>query len=404
MSIGTMQEPSRNHGQWLLQPLEITSLLESMETELSYGHNTKLKNRCRYHSIFHCFAPGLPATADLWYFQFHLRNCTRVVPWIWFGGGWCGPWTPVLMGWIQLLELVVGHWGLLMLPGLEVQSRRNITNLHWLRFVVTGSSTTFVGGQRPNGFLQKCASSVRLQTKALKSFSTTTTVKTANGPPRSLGWMSLCQDDSRMHSFVASHEVNNIYLFWLWTLNPRYLYDVFRFVRTCHFTKTFETNIRSTSSVSRFPSWMYQMVLNAHMQPGVILHMQCCIHDTWWDVTINIFPFCVELPCAARWIGRPWCWCRPRSIGPGWGMECQLRLLLCEDLQYFGAGSFGDQLDVAYKDFVAYCKVQKIKHSQPPFLPKMVLWLDQFSLPRLPETVLVFWITKLFARMAWGGF
>jgi len=54
--------------------------------------------------------------------------------------------------------------------------------------------------------------------------------------------------------------------------------------------------------------------------------------------------------------------------------EWQLRILLCEDLGYFGGGTFEQQLDRAYKDFLAYCIRHKIQHSQPPFLPKMVFW------------------------------
>ncbi|CAK9045248.1 unnamed protein product [Durusdinium trenchii] len=48
------------------------------------------------------------------------------------------------------------------------------------------------------------------------------------------------------------------------------------------------------------------------------------------------------------------------------------RLLLCEDFQYYGAGTFAEQLDVAYRDFVGLCRARRIKHSQPPFLPRMV--------------------------------
>ncbi|CAK9056015.1 unnamed protein product [Durusdinium trenchii] len=35
------------------------------------------------------------------------------------------------------------------------------------------------------------------------------------------------------------------------------------------------------------------------------------------------------------------------------------RLLLCEDFQYYGAGTFAEQLDVAYRDFVGLCRVKK---------------------------------------------
>lgn len=49
-----------------------------------------------------------------------------------------------------------------------------------------------------------------------------------------------------------------------------------------------------------------------------------------------------------------------------------LRVLLAEELQYFGAGDFCDQLDAGYKHFVAFCRHRRIQHSQPPFVPKMV--------------------------------
>ena len=51
-----------------------------------------------------------------------------------------------------------------------------------------------------------------------------------------------------------------------------------------------------------------------------------------------------------------------------------LRWLLTEELEYFGPGAFGDQLDAAYKHFVSFCRSQHIRHSQAPFLPKMVTW------------------------------
>ncbi|CAL1132282.1 unnamed protein product [Cladocopium goreaui] len=47
-------------------------------------------------------------------------------------------------------------------------------------------------------------------------------------------------------------------------------------------------------------------------------------------------------------------------------------LLLCEDFEYFGTGTFAEQLDVAYQDFLAFCRSKRIPHSQPPFLPRMV--------------------------------
>ena len=53
---------------------------------------------------------------------------------------------------------------------------------------------------------------------------------------------------------------------------------------------------------------------------------------------------------------------------------CSHRILLCEDLEWFGAGTLQDQLDVAYPRYVRYCKVNKVKQSQPPFTEKMVIW------------------------------
>ena len=50
------------------------------------------------------------------------------------------------------------------------------------------------------------------------------------------------------------------------------------------------------------------------------------------------------------------------------------RLLLTEDLAYFGHGTFAQQLDEAYRAFTAFCKSKKIRHTQPPFTPKMVTW------------------------------
>ena len=42
-----------------------------------------------------------------------------------------------------------------------------------------------------------------------------------------------------------------------------------------------------------------------------------------------------------------------------------------EDLCYFEGGNYGQQLDAAYKSFREFCRLRKIKHSQPPFLPRM---------------------------------
>ena len=52
----------------------------------------------------------------------------------------------------------------------------------------------------------------------------------------------------------------------------------------------------------------------------------------------------------------------------------QLRILLAEELQYFGPGTFDNQIDRAYKHFTSFCRSRKIQHSQPPFTRKMVTW------------------------------
>ena len=44
-----------------------------------------------------------------------------------------------------------------------------------------------------------------------------------------------------------------------------------------------------------------------------------------------------------------------------------IRTMLCEELEYWGPGSFQQQLDKAYQDFVAFCRARKLDQSQPPF-------------------------------------
>lgn len=51
-----------------------------------------------------------------------------------------------------------------------------------------------------------------------------------------------------------------------------------------------------------------------------------------------------------------------------------LRLLLCEDLLFFGGGAFDQQLDRAYANFLGFCRARRIPHSQPPFIPRMAAW------------------------------
>lgn len=45
--------------------------------------------------------------------------------------------------------------------------------------------------------------------------------------------------------------------------------------------------------------------------------------------------------------------------------------MLTDELVYWGQGSLQTKLDEAYKDFVGYCRVHKLCHSQPPFKVKM---------------------------------
>lgn len=65
-------------------------------------------------------------------------------------------------------------------------------------------------------------------------------------------------------------------------------------------------------------------------------------------------------------------------LGHGcWGLS--LRMLLI-DLLYFGPGPFAEQLDTAYKSFVAFCQWKKINQSQPPFTDRMVSWFKNFTM------------------------
>ncbi|CAL1134099.1 unnamed protein product [Cladocopium goreaui] len=64
-------------------------------------------------------------------------------------------------------------------------------------------------------------------------------------------------------------------------------------------------------------------------------------------------------------------WQHSREMGEPWAIHSPAMLLL-EELQYFGAGTFVQQLDNAYKSFLDFCRMNKVKHSQPPFVPKMV--------------------------------
>ena len=66
-------------------------------------------------------------------------------------------------------------------------------------------------------------------------------------------------------------------------------------------------------------------------------------------------------------------------------MTIKLRMMLTEQLEYWGPGTLQHRLDAAYKDFVSYCKMHRLNHSQPPFkVSKMfVFW---YQLGKLSPT------------------
>ena len=51
-----------------------------------------------------------------------------------------------------------------------------------------------------------------------------------------------------------------------------------------------------------------------------------------------------------------------------------LRHMLCQELEYYGPGTFQQQLDKAYKDFLGFCRAKKMDQSQPPFKESKVSW------------------------------
>ena len=57
----------------------------------------------------------------------------------------------------------------------------------------------------------------------------------------------------------------------------------------------------------------------------------------------------------------------------------RLRMLL-NDLLYFGPGPLEQQLDTAYKSFLAFCRQHKTKHSQPPFTLRCDSWWQTLAL------------------------
>lgn len=55
-------------------------------------------------------------------------------------------------------------------------------------------------------------------------------------------------------------------------------------------------------------------------------------------------------------------------------VEKELRQMLCQELEYFGPGTFQQQLDKAYKNFVGFSRANKMDQSQPPFKESKVPW------------------------------
>ncbi|CAK9114637.1 Uncharacterized protein SCF082_LOCUS53089 [Durusdinium trenchii] len=74
-----------------------------------------------------------------------------------------------------------------------------------------------------------------------------------------------------------------------------------------------------------------------------------------------------------------WCTMHAINLGILFTANAASVILLCEELSFFGPPPFAGQLDSAYKDFLAYCKSHGIRHSQPPFVPKMVLLANRIS-------------------------
>ena len=50
------------------------------------------------------------------------------------------------------------------------------------------------------------------------------------------------------------------------------------------------------------------------------------------------------------------------------------RHMLCQELEYYGPGTFQQQLDKAYKDFNRFSRSNKMDQSQPPFKESKVPW------------------------------
>ncbi|CAL1127244.1 unnamed protein product [Cladocopium goreaui] len=63
--------------------------------------------------------------------------------------------------------------------------------------------------------------------------------------------------------------------------------------------------------------------------------------------------------------------------------------MLAQQLNWWGPGTFQEQLEKAYQDFVAYCRTKKLGHSQPPFK------LSKVKMKKTGEIML--------AAKAWNG-
>ena len=54
--------------------------------------------------------------------------------------------------------------------------------------------------------------------------------------------------------------------------------------------------------------------------------------------------------------------------------------MLAEHMEYWGPGTFQQQLDKAFDDFLAYCRLKKLDQSQPPFKESKVFWQQLWHL------------------------
>ena len=100
------------------------------------------------------------------------------------------------------------------------------------------------------------------------------------------------------------------------------------------------------------------MVHNANDKSWVIVHRE------WWEFESQLILITIDFSPQHRNI-----------ISKGLFLYTILRILLTEDLQYFGPGEFSVQLEEAYKHFLDFCRTRRIPHTQPPFLRKMVTWI-----------------------------